>query len=48
MQHADEDVVMSEAEQNAYSSHDEAEISKIAKINPKNLFKKGKGFYEDN
>ena len=38
---------MSEVEGNAYSSHDEAHISKIAKINPQNLFKKGKGFYED-
>ena len=38
---------MSGADINAYSSHDEAEISKIAKINPQNLFKKGKGFHED-
>ena len=48
MQLTGEDVVMSEADIKPYSSHDEAEISKIAKINPQNLFKKGKGFYEDN
>ena len=38
---------MSGAEGNAYSSQDGAEISKLAKINPQNLFKKGKGFHED-
>ena len=38
---------MSEDEQMPYSSQDGAEISKLAKINPQNLFKKGKGFYED-
>ena len=38
---------MSEDEQMPYISQDGAEISKLAKINPQNLFKKGKGFHED-